>query len=288
MTATENSVLGGSARRRQNAGRAVLWLAALALALLVVFPIWYMLVMSLAPTSKIISNQVGLLPQGFDIANYRLVFAQIPLLRQLFNTLFVSAVTLALQLLIALLAAYAFAFLRFKGREVLFWVILSTMMIPDMTTVISNYLMVSEWHWSDTYQALILPYAASALGIFLLRQYFRTMAAELREAATIDGCGHLRFLFLIAAPLSRPMLAAFGVTAFLGSWNMYMWPLLVTNKATMRMVQVGVASLMDRDTVLAVGVAIAGAAVVTLPSLLLFLIGNKQLVRGMMAGAVKG
>lgn len=288
MTATESPVLGGSARRRQNAGRAVLWLAALALALLVVFPIWYMLVMSLAPTSKIISNQVGLLPQGFDIANYRLVFAQIPLLRQLFNTLFVSAVTLALQLLIALLAAYAFAFLRFKGREVLFWVILSTMMIPDMTTVISNYLMVSEWHWSDTYQALILPYAASALGIFLLRQYFRTMAAELREAATIDGCGHLRFLFLIAAPLSRPMLAAFGVTAFLGSWNMYMWPLLVTNKATMRMVQVGVASLMDRDTVLAVGVAIAGAAVVTLPSLLLFLIGNKQLVRGMMAGAVKG
>lgn len=288
MTANESPAASGPARRRQSAGRAALWLAALALALLVVFPIWYMLVMSLAPTSKIISNQVGLLPQGFDIGNYRQVFAEIPLLRQLFNTLFVSAAILALQLLIALLAAYAFAFLRFKGRELLFWIILSTMMVPDMTTVISNYLMISQWHWSDTYQALILPYAASALGIFLLRQYFRTMAAELREAATIDGCGHLRFLFLIAAPLSRPMLAAFGVTAFLGSWNMYMWPLLVTNKATMRMVQVGVASLMDRDTVLAVGVAVAGAAVVTLPSLLLFLIGNKQLVRGMMAGAVKG
>lgn len=162
------------------------------------------------------------------------------------------------------------------------------MMMPGETTIISNYLQVSSWHWLDTYQVLIVPYAASALGIFLFRQHFLTVAQEIREAAMMDGCGELRFLSQIATPLARPMIAAFGVTSFLSSWGMYMWPLLVTSKDEMRVVQVGINSMQDADSTLSIGLTLASIAIITLPSLLVFLFGHKQLVEGMMSGAVKG
>lgn len=272
---------------KRAATRAVLWLLTLFLAVLTVFPVYYMIVMSITPTNVILANRVNLLPQGFYPGNLIRAFQDIPLLRQLFNTALVSLATLAFQLVTCSMAAYAFAFLEFKGKKILFLLVLSTMMVPDMTIIIANYLSISSWNWLDTYQALILPYATSALGIFLFRQFYLTMAKEIREAAALDGASDLYFLVHIAAPLSKPIMAAFGVTSFLGTWNMYLWPLLVTNSASMRMVQVGIASLQDRDSTLGVGIALAGAAVVTLPSLILFVFGHRQLVTGMMAGAVK-
>jgi sn-glycerol 3-phosphate transport system permease protein len=273
---------------RFTVNKVVLFMITLALAMVIVFPLWYMVVMSITPTADILANKAGLLPHTVYLGNLTQALVETPILRQMLNTVFVGLAILALQLVTSNLAAYSFAFLDFKAKNILFIIILSTMMIPDMTMIIANYLMVSSWHWLDTFQVLIVPYGASALGIFLMRQFYMTMAKEIREAAMLDGCKDLRFLLHIAVPLSRPIMAAFGVTSFLGSWSMYLWPLLVTNQNDMRMVQVGVASLQDRDSTLSVGIAIAGAAIVTIPTLLIFIFGRKQLVEGMMAGAVKG
>lgn len=270
------------------AKKSLLWLITLALGVVVVFPFWYMLVMSVTPDSDILSTNIHLFPHTLYFGNLVKALTQTMLPRQFLNTVLVALAILFLHVATSLLAAYAFAFLKFKGKRALFLITLSTMMMPGETTVICNYLDVSSWHWLDTYQALILPFSASALGIFLFRQYFLTVAQEIREAAMIDGCGDTRFLLSIAAPLAKPIIAAFGVTSFLSSWGMYLWPLLVTSKSEMRMVQVGINSLQDADSSLSMGLVFASVAIVTLPSLLVFFFGHRQLVQGMMSGAVKG
>ena len=272
----------------ENLKKSLLWLLTLSLAVVIVFPFWYMLAMSVTSDSDILSNNISLLPHTVYLGNIVKALTQTALVRQFLNTIGVALAILILQTVTSLLAAYAFAFLKFKGRQVLLIVVLSTMMIPGEATMISNYLAISSWHWLDTYQALIAPYAASALGTFLFRQYFMTMARELQESAFLDGCRDLQFLFRIAVPLARPMIAAFAVTSFLSSWGLYLWPLLVTSKDEMRMVQVGINSMQDVDSALALGLALASVALVTLPSLLVFIFGHKQLVEGMMSGAVKG
>jgi sn-glycerol 3-phosphate transport system permease protein len=268
--------------------RSLLWLFTLCLAIVIVFPFWYMIAMSVTSDSNILSNNIFLIPHSVYLGNIVKALTQTQLVRQFINTVVVALAILILQVATSLLAAYAFAFLEFKGKQALFIVVLSTMMIPSEATMISNYLTISAWHWVDTYQALVIPYAASALGIFLFRQYFMTMAKELQEAALLDGCRDLQFLLRIAAPLARPMIAAFAVTSFLSSWGMYLWPLLVTSKDKMRLVQVGINSMQDVDSALALGLALSSVALVTLPSLLVFIFGHKQLVEGMMSGAVKG
>ncbi len=270
------------------AKKSLLWLLTLALALIVFFPFWYMFAASVTPDSDILANRITLFPHTLYFGNIVRALTHTALPRQFANTVIVALAILVLQIVTSLLAAYAFAFMHFRGKKFLFIAVLSTMMVPGEATIISNYLAVSSWHWLDTYQVLIIPYSASALGIFLFRQYFRTMAREIQEAAMLDGCGHLQFLWKIAAPLARPMIAAFGVTSFLGSWGQYMWPLLVTSRNEMRMVQVGINSLQDADSTLSMGLSLASVALVTLPSLLVFLFGHRQLVEGMMAGAVKG
>lgn len=268
--------------------KSLLWIVALVLAVVIVFPFWYMFVMCVTPDTDILSGNIRLFPSSFYFGNLVKALTQTMLIRQFLNTIFIAFAILVLQTVTSLLAAYAFTFLKFKGKKIIFLIVLSTMMMPAETTIISNYLDISAWHWIDTYQAVIIPFSASALGIFLFRQYFMTMAKEIREAAMIDGCGDSRFLWGIAMPLSKPIIAAFGVTSFLGSWGMYLWPLLVTSKDEMRVVQVGINSLQDADNVLSLGIVFACVALVTIPSLLVFLFGHKQLVDGMMSGAVKG
>jgi sn-glycerol 3-phosphate transport system permease protein len=146
---------------------------------------------------------------------------------------------------------------------------------------------MAHWGWLDSYRALIFPYLTSAMGIFLLRQYYLTFAKELYEAAKLDGCTNLRFLLSIVLPLSRPALGALGAYVFLNTWNQYMWPLLVTNSSSYRTVQIGISMLYDVDAQ-ALGLMMAGVVIVIVPSLSIFVFMNKQLINGLMAGAVKG
>lgn len=264
------------------------WIILLITGLLIVFPLWYLLVMSITPTDIILANKVAIIPTQFSLENVIQVWTTHPISTWIINTFIVSLVIVVTQVVTSAFAAYAFAFMEFKGKNVIFMMMLATMMVPLGAIVLSNYLMMSQWGLLNTYQAQILPFTAAAMGIFLLRQFYLTIAKELREAAVLDGCGNLKFLFNILIPLSKPAIGAFGIVSFLGSWNRYLWPLLVTNTDSMRVVQVGITSLQDSDAALSIGMTLAGVTLVTLPTMLIFAIGHKQLVAGLMAGAVKG
>jgi ABC-type glycerol-3-phosphate transport system permease component len=185
------------------------------------------------------------------------------------------------------MAAYAFALISFKGKNLVFAIFMATMMIPWEVTIIPNYLTVKQLGWLDSYQGMTIPFLASAFGTFLLRQFFLQLPGELFEAARMDGCGHIRTFVQIVLPLSRPALATLAVYSFLSAWNMYLWPLLITNSEGMRTVQIGIAMLQFEEFTVW-SLVLAGVALVLLPSLLLLALGLKQLVRGLTAGAVKG
>lgn len=268
--------------------KVIMWFITLALGILIIFPLWYTFVMSITPDGTILSNNVKIIPTTFYTKNLINAIKTTPILKFMFNTLLVSLSILFIQIVTCELAAFAFAFLEFKGKKVLFILTISTMMVPHEATIIANYLTISSLHWVDTYKALIIPFMTSAMGIFLIRQYLLTIAKEIHEAAMIDGCGNLQFLIKIILPLSKPVLGAFGICSFLSSWNMYMWPLLVTNKDAIRTVQVGITALKDADAAQTIGLAMAGVTIITLPSILVFILGHKQVVAGITAGAVKG
>ena len=181
----------------------------------------------------------------------------------------------------------SFSFLEFRGRNFVFMCILATMMVPWEATIIANYLTVSTWGWLDSYRVLILPYGCSAMGVFLMRQNYLTFAKELHEAAKLDGCSNWRFLATIVIPLARPALGALGAYVFLLQWNQYLWPLLVTNSDRVRTVQIGVSQMYDIDSE-SIALMMSAVIVVLIPSLSIFVFMQKQLINGLMAGAVKG
>ncbi len=254
---------------------------------LILIPLLYTLAISVMPPNEIYQNH--LIPSTINFSNYINAFTNpnYAFGRYIFNSFFVSTCVMLGQMIICSMAAFAFSFLEFKGKKIIFLLILATMMVPGEATIIANYLTISRWGWTDSYQALILPYLTSAMGIFLLRQNYLTFAKELHEAAKLDGCTNWRFLFSIVLPLSRPALGALGAYVFLNTWNQYMWPLLVTNTDAYRTVQVGIAMLYDIDAQ-ALGLMMAGVIIVIVPSLSIFIFMQKQLINGLMAGAVKG
>jgi len=202
------------------------------------------------------------------------------------NSLVMAATITLGQLVTSGLAAYAFAFLRFPGRNLLFTLFLATMMVPLEVAIIPNFQTVQWLGWTDTYPGLVAPFLATGFGTFLLRQYFLTIPGELRDAAEMDGYGHLRFLLFVVVPLARGALATLAVFAFLQAWNQYLWPLLVTNDPDLRTVQIGVAS--EAQNLRNINVAFAGTVISFLPMLLLVVAFQRYLVRGLLGGAVKG
>jgi len=191
------------------------------------------------------------------------------------------------QLITASLAAYAFAIRRFRGRGLIFGLFLSTLMIPWEVTMIPNFQTVQAWGWTDNYLGMIAPFIATAFGTFMLRQFFLTIPQELHDAATIDGCGSLRYLLQIVLPLSRPALGTLAIYGFLQTWNQFLWPLLVTNHKEMRTIQIGLNYLLNEETI-SFNNTMAGVILAIIPTVALLIIGQRQLVRGLTAGAVKG
>ena len=255
--------------------------------LIVLAPLIYTLLISVMPPSEIYRNI--LIPSSVNFGNYEKAFTNpaYSFLTFIRNSFIVSTSVMLGQMFTCTLAAFSFAFLDFRGKKLLFILVLATMMVPGEATIIANYLTISRWGWLDTFRALIVPYLTSAMGIFLLRQNYLTFARELHEAAKLDGCNNPRFLASVVVPLSRPALGALGAYVFLNTWNQYMWPLLVTNSSNYRTVQIGISMLYDIDAE-SLGLMMAGVVIVIVPSLSIFIFMQKQLINGLMAGAVKG
>ncbi|MDP3046903.1 MAG: carbohydrate ABC transporter permease [Chloroflexota bacterium] len=256
-------------------------------AIIVIFPLWYAVTTSLVSDPQVAMYPPLLAPTELHLENFQRAMAMAPLGRFLLNSFVQSGIVMVAQLTLASLAAYAFSFLAFRGKNFLFLVFLSTMMIPWEATIIPNYLTIRALHWSDTYMGLTAPYLATAFGTFLLRQFFLSIPKDLHDAAIIDGCSDLRFLLTIVIPLARPALGTLAVYSFLQAYNQYLWPLLVTSDKNMRTVQIGIAMLQDEER-FAWNVVMAGVVIVMIPTFLLFIFGNRQLIRGLTAGAVKG
>jgi len=255
--------------------------------LVVAFPLLLALSYSFMSVSQIATFPPPILPDPPTLDNYQVVLTSIPIGRYLLNSFVVSTAVVIGQLITASLAAYAFSFLVFRGRSLLFFMFLSTLMIPWEATIIPNYMTILQLGWLDTYQGLAVPFMATAFGTFLLRQAFLQIPRELWDSARIDGSSSFRFLRTMVIPLARPALGTVAIYGFLSTYNQYFWPLLVTNQTLMRTTQVGVAQLRFEESA-RWGVIMAGVIMIAVPTLALLVLGQRQLVRGLTAGAVKG
>ena len=256
------------------------------MALLVLFPLIASL--SIAVQGPTISP--SLLPSftQLDFGVFLEAFRTEPALpRWIANSFIVASVVTIGVLITSSLAAFALSHSGFAGKQLFFFVCLGTLMIPFEATIIPNYLLVSSWGWRDSFQGLIAPFLASSFGIFLLRQYFLGIPRELYEAAQMDGCGRFTYLWRILVPLSTPALATLAVYSFLGTYNAYYWPLLITNATEWRTTQVGITIFRNAEYQV-FNLQMAANLIVMLPTLILLIAGQKQLVRGLTAGAVKG
>jgi sn-glycerol 3-phosphate transport system permease protein len=256
-----------------------------AVSVLVLFPIYTTLVAALKPGNKVLVNP--LVPDGFTLDVFREAWTEGRMGRFMFNSFVVALIVTVAQVVTSVLSAYAFAILEFPGRNVLFVGFLATMLVPLEATLVVNRQTVDSLGWLNSYQGLAVPFLATAFGTFLIRQVFMTLPRDLRDAAAIDGVGHLGFLRHVAVPLVRPTIGAMAALAFLSTWNQYLWPNLITTESDMYTLQSGLKflsqSALDKPNLLMAAVIIAA-----LPIVVVLLVFQRQLVRGLTAGGVKG
>ena len=228
-----------------------------------------------------------ILPPTPTLEPYLTALGNYPLGRYLLNSLLVSSAITACVLLTSSTAGYALARVRLPYRELVFGLIVGLLLIPGEITFLPLYLHINALGWLDSYAALIVPFAASPLGIFLLRQFIKSLPQDLFDAARVDGAGHLRTLWHVAIPLASPALGALGALTFLGSWNMYLWPLVATQSKEMQTAQIAVSMIVSAE-VSQWNVVAAGAILVLLPTLIAFLVAQKAFVQGIAMGGLKG
>jgi sn-glycerol 3-phosphate transport system permease protein len=264
------------------------------LAVIVLFPIYITIVNSFLTPEKIAARPPTLVPTDPDLGVYRTAWSDGDLSSYLFNSFVVTLLIVSTQLVTSICAGYAFAYLRFPFRRTIFVIFLATMMVPfevvfftNLQTVVSlgRLPVVGDLIGLDSYGALVIPFMATGFGAFLVRQAFLSLPRDLKDAAELDGYGHWRFMWRVAVPLARPTVAALALFSFFEAWNQYLWPLVASEHY--RTVQVGLRQL-SRVSVDQINVTFAGTVLAALPLFILLLVFQKQLVRGLTAGAVKG
>jgi sn-glycerol 3-phosphate transport system permease protein len=255
-------------------------------AVIILFPLYAAFIVAIQPVGEL-TDMGMLIPNNVSFSAFPDAFRDADLARYMTNSALVALAITVGQVVTSVLAAYAFAFLRFPGRQMLFVVFLTTLMVPTEVAIVANYETVQELGWTDSYQGLIVPFLAFAFGTFLVRQAFLGVPRDLRDAAVIDGYGHWGFLTRVAVPLARPQIAALAVFSFLAAWNQYLWPLLVTNEDRYRTVQIGLKQL-AASNVITFNLVMAGTILAAIPIFVLLVVFERQLVRGLTAGAVKG
>ena len=251
----------------------VIFVVLLVGALLMCGPFIWMISTSLKPSAEVFRFPPTLLSAHPQPANYGRIFSTIPFGQALTNSVIVATSVTLLQLIVCSMAAYAFACLRFRGREVLFLIYLAALMVPSQVTLIPNFILIRNLGWIDTYQGLILPYAFSSFGTFLLRQYMKTIPIELIEAARIDGANHAQIYAGVVLPLALPALGALAIFTFVAQWNNFLWPLITTSKPSMQVTTVALASLQGQfntDWPL----LMTGSVLAIVPMLVVFEIGR--------------
>lgn len=254
-------------------------------AFLTLFPIYTTLVAAFKPGDKVLVNP--LVPDSFTLEPIMNAWSDGNLGRYLFNSFVVAMIVTIAQVVTSLLSGYAFAMLDFPGRTVLFAAFLATLLVPIEATLVVNRRTVDALDWLNTYQGLAVPFLATAFGTFLVRHALMAVPGELRDAARIDGAGHLAFLRYVALPVIVPTVGALALFSFLSSWNQYLWPNLITTEESMNTVQSGL-TLLRRSSIDEPNALMAGTVIAAVPIFVALLLFQRSLVRGLTSGAVKG
>ncbi len=273
--------------------------------LIIAIPIIIAIFTSFKSVTDINANPYNILPTDWTFENYRTAWNATPFGRYLINSIIQSTIIVFCQVLFSILAAFAFTFLHFPGRNAIFYIILASLMVPFQLTFIPNFIFVSQLPencatllgesagicnhlGANTYTGLTIPFLASAFGVFLLRQFFMSLPKDLHDSAQIDGAGNFRFLWQIVAPLSKGAISALIIFSFLSAWSQYLWPLIITNEQEMRTIQIGIRYfLFNQERGVDWGPLMAGAVIVMLPTLLIFLVAQRQLVKGIAMTGIK-
>ena len=276
------------ANKRKKVVKNVLFqIFAVIVGIVIISPIIYAFFISIMPSNQILSNPPKLIPRSVTLDHYKSAISATTLGRYMLNSLVLAGVSSIVRIITASMAAYAFAFYEFKGKNFIFAIVMGTVMIPGDVVLVTNYQTVSRLGLVNTYLGMMVVFLVSAMNIFIMRQNFLTFSKEIKEASEVDGCGNFRFFATILLPLNKPVITTVFISAFMGTWNTYLWPMMVTNQNELRTIRVGVTMLnFPEGTVY--GPIMAASILALLPIAVIFVIFRRQIVGGLMGGAVKG
>lgn len=257
-------------------------------ALSMLLPFVYMLSLSFMSDNQIFFGGISFLPEPFTIKNYKYVVSNVDIFKYFYNSMFVAIATTIGQVIISAMAGYAFARFEFKYKEILFFLILVSMMIPPQVNIIPLFFIMKQFHWIDTYQALIVPGLFGGFGVFMMRQWFKSMPNDMEASAKIDGCNIFEVFYKIALPLSMPALATLAIFTFITTWNSFMWPLIVTNSDAMRTLPLGLANFKGSfREITDWGALCAYSVICCIPVVVVFLLGRKYFINDILNGGLK-
>lgn len=265
------------------------YVAMVVVVLIVAGPLYWVITTSFKTPDQVFRSPPLWWPERFSADTYPRVFNEYPFGRYMLNSVIITSCLAAIKITLGVLSAYAFALLRFPGRGAVFMLVLAALMVPNQITVISNYALVAQLGWINTFQGVIIPLAGVAFGTFLMRNHFMSLPYEIIEAARMDGCGHMKLLFKILLPMSWPTLVAFALITIVNEWNEYLWPFLVGSNDKVAPLQVGLSRMVDSDSGFTDWPLVMAATMLTIiPILVIFLFLQRYMIKGLTSGAVKG
>ncbi|ADU26323.1 carbohydrate ABC transporter permease [Ethanoligenens harbinense] len=268
--------------------KAAIYIILTAASIIAIFPFIWTFIASTHNNTEIFNLSNTLIPKGNFLSNLTKLQQAVPIWNNLLNSLFITIVFTVLTLLIDSMAGYGFAKYRFKGKNVIFFACLITMMIPPQVTMVPLFIQMTKMNWVNTPWAIIIPNLAAMFGVFLMRQSFEQFPNDLIESSRIDGAGEISTFFRIVLPTMKPALASLGILTFVSQWGNYMWPLIVLNKADSYTLPLALAMLVAPGNVINYGAIMVGAVIALIPVLVFFLVFQKNFIQGMLSGAVKG
>lgn len=248
--------------------------------LIISLPVILALIISTQTEAQVMSYPPGLVPGTNMVSNYLAAWNAVDLGRMIFNSAVIAAGVIVGKITMSLLAAFAFTHFDFKGKNVLFGVILVTLLLPVPVRIVALFDVITKMRWIDTYMGLIIPFWASATSIFILIQRFKTVPSELIDASKMDGCHPMQYFFKVLLPLTKSTIGALVVINFIYIWNQYLWPLMATNSSEMRVVQIGIKMLMNTESSNNWAVIMAGVIITMIPPLLVFIIMQESFMKG--------
>lgn len=277
------------AQRRRARALTVLGYAAMVCALVMVaLPLFWIVMTSFKERPDIYTRPATWWPSTFHPENYHEALTSVPFTTFLRNSVIITTALAAIKFALGVLSACGLVFLRFPGKNVVFLTIIAALMVPNQITVISNYALVAEWVWRNTFQGIIVPLAGVAFGTFLMRNHFLSIPSEIIEAARMDGAGHFRLLWRVVLPVSGPTMVAFAIITVVNEWNEYLWPFLMSDDASVAPLPIGLTQLQNNDGLTNWGPVMAATVLAMLPILVIFLLLQRHMIKGLTSGAVKG